>query len=315
MSKIKSEVMNVSPIDFFEFVYERQAVWLARNKYGHEKADWTTDPIISKYKFCNVYRELDACSQHLIEHVIKNPALSVSDKVFNIILYRRFNVRNFYTDIIKNPVYADKFDFDGLVFSVDEYRKTGGKVFNDAYIICQRYYTDKTRKWDKAYQQLAMMRDLAKNWTTLFYRIEKAKTMKDAWKTLESDIPLTGPFLAQQYLTDITYVKGIGKKWDKNSFCSVGPGAKPALDWMSYRLKGKTYEEKCHDLWRNQSYWFRRLEQNTGLKWGRVYYRQAYHRGIWLSLSNIQNCLCEFRKYTKLKTGQVQRKRIYKGSE
>src|SRR2546430_9607468 len=76
---LKSEVPHVwvrlSPAEptevyetYWRFAAERQAIFFRR--LAGLPAPWTSDPILARYKFTNVYRASDRVSQYLIRHVI-----------------------------------------------------------------------------------------------------------------------------------------------------------------------------------------------------------------------------------------------------
>ena len=50
---------------FFQTMYERQLIW-KRRFIDKKESPWTTDAIFKKFKFTNVYRELDRNSQYCI---------------------------------------------------------------------------------------------------------------------------------------------------------------------------------------------------------------------------------------------------------
>ena len=54
MKMLKRELLR-----FGKFVYERQAVWHRRFIEKLPPSEWTRDPVLRRYKFTNVYRELD----------------------------------------------------------------------------------------------------------------------------------------------------------------------------------------------------------------------------------------------------------------
>lgn len=70
---------------FFEFVFDRQAVWHKRTALGLP-APWTDDNILQNFRFCNVYRELDG-GTIAIDKYLAQP-LPAEQKLFNIIAYR-----------------------------------------------------------------------------------------------------------------------------------------------------------------------------------------------------------------------------------
>lgn len=75
---------------YWKFATERQQIFF--NRLNNE-AFWTNDPILSTYKFTNVYRATDRVSQYLIRNVIYNEAYPNSAKeiLFRIFLFKLFN--------------------------------------------------------------------------------------------------------------------------------------------------------------------------------------------------------------------------------
>lgn len=55
--------------DIESFVHERIAIWEKKTK--GETAPFTTDPILAKYRFCNIFREFDR--QTIAFHILLNP--------------------------------------------------------------------------------------------------------------------------------------------------------------------------------------------------------------------------------------------------
>lgn len=285
---------------FFAFIVERQRIW-HKKEILKLPSPWTIDPVLAKFKFCCVYRELDACTKHLIERII-NTALPFREKVFNILLYRRFNTRDFFDRYGVQK--CDGFDFDGLVDKMDEAKKQGVNLFNDAYIICQRTFESKYRKRDKHYQQLLIMHKLSENFNLFLV----GKSIEEFHKKFMA-MPLTGAFLSYQYCTDLTYIKELENVFpDLNEYTYVGPGAKGGVDLL-FPGHIKDYEYYCRIAWQAQ-------KEYMPKEWEDIYYRDAYYKSKWLSLSNIQSCLCEFRKWSNLSNPSIKcRKRYYKGAD
>lgn len=309
MSRAKMNPNKPTTLDFFEFVYDRHLIWYKRFVLK-QKSPWTKDPILSLYRFCNVYRELDRCSIHLIDNVIDNKELNLSDKIFNILVYRRFNTPYFYNHI--QPIKLEHFHWKDLELLMDRMKKDGLNLFNSAYIICQRSYASKYRKSDKHIQQLLLIEEIKnKSLNTIILSLKENK-IEELHKCLNVMIPLTGNFLAFQYCTDITYLPEFKNKFkDIGNFVSVGPGAKPAIDLLFPNTK-LPYDTNCKLLFDGQKLDFNKLKIRTGKDWNEIYYKYAYFKSPYLSLSNIQNSLCEFRKYCHLQTNPKKRKRIYR---
>ena len=85
MIKPKEEIFQY----YFYFVQERMNIcW---NKYD-QKLPWTTDEIIQKHKFTNVYRAADRVSQYLIKNVIyQENSFSPEDTLLRILVFKIFN--------------------------------------------------------------------------------------------------------------------------------------------------------------------------------------------------------------------------------
>lgn len=292
--------------DFYKFIYDRQLIWHRKEVVGLPREKWTDDPILYKNKFCNAYRELDKCSIHLLDNVIYNPRLNLEDKVFNIILYRRFNTPDFYSFI--RPMKIQEYDWKSCEKIMDHIKKNKINLFNSAYIICQRTFQSEYRKKDKHVQQLLLLNKIMLDWDMFYIKFLSQKTYKDAHKYLTT-ISLTGGFLAQQYLIDITYIAEFRNRWDINSTVDVGPGAIGAIELLYEKRKDVPYETYCKLLWSHQEKYLSRLD------WKRISYKRSIAGGEYLRLSDIQNCLCEFRKYCHLQTNPNKRKRYYKGAE
>jgi hypothetical protein len=74
---------------YWQFAAERQEIYQRRLQGC--PYPWTTDPILSKYRFTNVYRVTDRVSQYLLKNVIYNAQYSKVDLFFRILLFKLFN--------------------------------------------------------------------------------------------------------------------------------------------------------------------------------------------------------------------------------
>ena len=107
---------------------------------GGEPGPWTDDPILSTYKFCNVFRASDRVSQYMIRNVVysdnkANPA----DLLFRIIAFRMFSRNETWDAIVKflgrQPFIRDLEDEtfrEALEFALEEQ----GKLYTGAFILC-----------------------------------------------------------------------------------------------------------------------------------------------------------------------------------
>src|ERR1700761_617485 len=88
LGETKYPISRSNVCAFFALMGERHAIHL-RRKSG-QLPPWTDDPILQKYRFCNVYRVHDRSTQFLLSQVIE-PSKEGSDCFFRILLFRLFN--------------------------------------------------------------------------------------------------------------------------------------------------------------------------------------------------------------------------------
>lgn len=306
------DLKNIKLLDFYNFIYDRQLVWYKRTILK-QPYPWTDDPILKTYKFCNTYRELDKGTMYLIEAIINNKRIPLGSKLLNCMIYRRFNLPGFF-EWIDGPILEKGFfPFDNLIFKLEKRKAKGLNLFNDAYIVSQTPYDRKIGRKEKFVQQLCIFRDLMNKseYTRLSLDIITSRNLKNVHSILKDRVFGMGDFLAYQTVTDLTYFPEFKGKWDINSFVAMGPGSKPGVE-LIYNTRPIDYAERCHELWRCQDFWFDKLKKETSRDWNKIKFRKPYFKSEYLSLSNIQNCLCEFRKMVMLQRDPNKRKRYYK---
>src|SRR5271168_3018245 len=74
---------------FWRFASMRQELLFRR--LARIPAPWTSDPILARHKFTNVFRASDRVSQYLIRNVIYSGEQSPEESFFRIILFKLFN--------------------------------------------------------------------------------------------------------------------------------------------------------------------------------------------------------------------------------
>lgn len=297
-------------LDFYEFIYDRHMIWY-RKEFLKNKFPWTNDPTLRTYKFCNVYRELDKGTKYLIKTIINNKNISLEDRFLNCIAYRRFNLPGFF-EWIGGPVSCKKFEIGKYIHLLDKRKEKGLNLFNDAYIVSQTAYDKKpgVRK-EKHIQQMLVLRGLTDGCSDAI-KFFKGANLFEIHQNLKRNIFGMGDFLAYQTVTDLTYFPEFKRLWKINDFVAMGPGSKPGVDLLFPSVHTASYSQICKNLFSIQDQWFDELKRKKGKDWFKIYYRKAYYQDPYLSLSNIQNCLCEFRKYVTLQIDPNKRKRYYK---
>lgn len=294
--------------DFFEFIFERQNTWYKKTV---EKlySPWSEDEILNTYRFCNVYRELDggtiAISKYLHE---KN--ISPEMKLFNIIAYRFFNRRDTIEVLFGGLLNPQDFTVKSYEKCFDEEKKKGS-IFSNAYLVSSHPYNPDYRPKDKHVQILLMLDDLKDNLSKIIKELQSSSP-DEGLKIIEKNIKMAGPFLSGQILLDATYAGDI-INYSSNDFLIVGPGAHWGLNILfDKKLTKSEANKKCRYLYAIQKESFANLLKNKNKDWKKINWKnEQYCGGEYLSLHDIQNSLCEFRKYWRLKSGEKAKKRYY----
>lgn len=293
---------------FFEFVFDRQAVWHKRTALGLP-APWTDDNILQNFRFCNVYRELDGGTIAIGKYLAQ--PLPAEQKLFNIIAYRFFNRRDTIENLFGGLLSEQNFDFKTLEKRFDA-KKEEGNIFSNAYLITAHAYNPDYRPQDKHVQILLMLNDLRFKLEDIIKNLRESAP-QEGLKIIAEAVSSAGPFLAGQILLDATYAQNI-VPYTANDFLIVGPGAHWGLNIICGRvLNKKEADAECRKLWQMQPQAFAELKQTTDKDWNEVRWQsESYCGGKYLCLHDVQNSLCEFRKYWRLKQGENAKRRYFK---
>jgi hypothetical protein len=299
-------------LKFYEFIYDRHYIWWKRF-VQKTPPPWTADPILQKYKFCNMYRELDKGTQYIIERVINTPH-HLSVKIFNIYCYRFFNSYGLFENFFEGLLNPEDYDFKHNEELLDKKLASGMKIYSDAYTTCQIPFNEHYRKSNKHIQvllKLKRLRDLILH-ENFVQRFVAGETPEQQIQVLR-EIPTVGPFLAGQIYLDITYTKEIS--FTGNDFLIIGPGAAEGIKLLAPTLPEKNYEAYILKLQANENYFFDQLI-TKGKDFRGIRYNSHYQiNNNCLSLMNYQHNLCEYRKYLNLSNPERKSKKRYYNSE
>lgn len=294
--------------DFFEFIFERQSIWHKKTVEKHA-TPWSEDKVLNTYRFCNVYRELDG-GTIAINKYLQEKNISPEMKLFNIVAYRFFNRRDTIEVLFGGLLNPQDFAVKSYEKRFDDEKKRGS-IFSNAYLVSSHPYNSNYRPKDKHVQILLMLDDLKDNLSKIIKELQSSSP-DEGLKIIEKNIKMAGPFLSGQILLDVTYAGDI-VNYTSNDFLIVGPGAHWGLNILfDKKLSKIEANEKCRYLYSIQQEAFANLLKNKNKNWKNVNWKnEQYCGGEYLSLHDIQNSLCEFRKYWRLKADEKSKKRYY----
>lgn len=196
--------------DFFDFIYQRYLIF-HKKEILKLSPPYTEDPILSNYKFCNVFREDDAGTKI----IFSLPSNNKRELLTNIFSYRIFNRRDHFDNIgwinISN---FSPHSFKEHLLSIKEKRP----IFSDAYLV----------NWN--------LDNILNSLEFLSSSYDLDKLNKDSPKEVFNELKklkCIGPFLAYQLFQDLSYFGDLFHRFNGNDFVEIGPGCLGALDLLN----------------------------------------------------------------------------------
>ncbi len=195
---------------------ERQAIF--HRRASGRPALWTTDPILSTYRFTNAYRASDRVSQYLLHHVIYDAERDAADTFFRILLFKIFNRTDtweYLRDQVGEPELSG-FDPARYARALDPRIEAGTRIYSAAYIMPSPQLGHRR----KHANHLALLHRLVVDGSLA--QLSRASTLQQLYRQL-LDVPSFGPFLAFQYAIDLNYSPHLD--FDEMEYVVAGPGA------------------------------------------------------------------------------------------
>lgn len=268
--------------DIEKFSIQRQKIW--EKKTLGKKKPYTKDMVLSKYKFCNVYRELDR--QTIEIHIMLKGLEEDFDKwLLNVLFcrlvcnaetikkvgllsFRDSNNRGVYQKLLKlpRPKYGSAY-----IFPISLIMKSDYPTREEFFCFYLPQVTRKCSKLIKSFQE------------------------KSVVSSLEEILPAFGfnlRFHWTEVLIDTAYQ--FPELIDLFKRFPIGPGAKPTMKLLSNEADP---ENTCLALTNTPLREFPHLTFNG--------------KKVHLSVENWEGIACEYRKYSNLKKG-TGRRRLYK---
>ncbi|KAJ7145834.1 hypothetical protein C8R44DRAFT_599989 [Mycena epipterygia] len=270
--------------------------WLAERKAIYDRrragmpAPWTSDKILSKYKFCNAYRVLDRTSQFTITDVIEKGSQDRTELLFRILLFNCFNrieTWKFLEERFNGALtYAD--------FDLDKYNKVLSKadmtLYTGAYQKIAYTYEYKANHMGYLQQLQIFMQDLPDV-------LANAKYAADVYEAIAA-YPGMGAFTTFQLMLILSYSPLLN--FSGNDFVIPGPGGRAGLLQMfgsSLRRAKKAAPGIEADILRWMAKTQRAHFKRLGLDF--AYLRDAEGKELALDLADLEHAVCEVDKYVR----------------
>ena len=293
-SPTPTEIYNV----YWKFATERQNVFFS--KLSGDITQATTDPILLKYRFTNVYRASDRVSQYLIRNVIysNNQDYSPENMLFRILLFKLFNKIETW-EILEQAlgnISYDEYSYKKYNDILNEQLLKQVRIYSAAYIMPSGKSSFGHLR--KHQNHLALLEMIMKDGFSS--KVAKARNLESLYHIL-LQYPTFGRFLAFQLSIDINYSQLCD--FDEMSFVVAGPGAQNGIQKCFGTLGNYSNEDIIKYMAEKQQNEFERLGLDFKDLWGRP-----------LQLIDCQNLFCEVDKYCRVaypsSLGKSDRKRI-----
>ena len=287
---MKLQLMRRSVVyeDFWRFSIERQSIM--KRRLAGAPPPWTTDSILSQYRFTNVYRACDRVSQYLVRHVIYDGDQNPREIVFRTLLFKLFNrigTWGLITEALGEPHYSPRM-LSHISSILTRALKSGERIYSAAYIIPPlRGYRGRKHQGHLALLE-RMMRE------RIDRQLQTARSMEQAYRILWG-YPMLGPFLAYQFLIDLNYSSVL--RFSEMDFIVPGPGA---IRGIAKCFPGYPAGREA-DIIRLVSEAQAAEFERRGAKGFGLYGRK-------MQLIDCQNVFCEVDKYARLAHPQIMSK-------
>jgi len=256
--------------DFWDFVNKRQRIWYRRFVKGLP-SPWTDDPLLATARFTNVYRELDRGTLWAIENILQQT--DFKNMLFQSIAYRCLNRVETLEQV--NLPNCNTYHAGDLYLELEALKEKGKPIFGAAYV------TPVMKGVSRLIAYSVTVRDAHNHLDQLYRETRSAPTLEYAWKVLQEIQGIAG-FLAFEVINDLLYTN-YWTDFTEDDFVFIGPGAIRGLQYLRPDCTRTQAEQYLVELRNKQRSY---LPKNF-----------PYYQGKEITLANMENCCCEFRKY------------------
>ena len=274
--------------DLFAFIKERYAI-LQRRQWLPKP--WTQDPILQSYRFCNVYREDDTVTQWIKQNW-RDPHRNEPDVWFAMAVARFVNWPDTLDEVGYPAPWTDfmrrKF-VNTLAYRADQ----GKKVWTGAYLIHA----------GKGGSKIAHVAHdiLDPLWERRDYILDGARSCEIFNQRL-MEFEGLGSFMAGQITCDTKYTALLDTALDWWDFAVPGPGSRRGLA----RVFGYPVDYR----WKDAEWYVNLLHLKSGIS---PLVLEAKMPPI--HAQDLQNCLCEFDKYERVRLNEGRPRSNYPGTK
>lgn len=262
---------------FFAFVNEREHIRIAKES-GAPQFMWTQDPVLQKYRFCNVFREDDRTTRYFAR-TVRDPLRNKTEALIATIGWRWFNrIETCARVTTREWATADTGAMRAALRDVSP-------VVTGAYVI-------------KTPTGMCKLEGILDSIDRVVVELAKPKFLPcslEAWHAELTHLPYIGRFMAYEVVTDLRHTAMLENATDTMTWASAGPGCCRGAGWVrdgfpdSIRYPGVRGQESAMNV-------MRALLEMSLTEWD-------YPDRPW-EMREVEHCLCEYDKYRRAQGGQ-----------
>jgi hypothetical protein len=319
---------------FFEYARKRQQIYIDRQ--AGKPQPWTNDKILQKYRFCNVFRELDKTTKWFADNV-RDPMSEKRDPRILLanVVFRMFNRIETGEAIFRDDdllgghsvfdEFSEKGDIRPLKRAILKRLGKRGPYVTGSYIISappgyskldgvlevvRRFYKQK-REWSGVLDMMGWEGEQGA--TELLTENPGKFTLESTWEWLRQ-FDYLGTFHSYEIVTDLRHTYLLDRAPDIMTWANPGPGCRRGLNRVMGREKNaKFYSQdeilismaKILGKSKKREYW-PQSRIDTNKMW---MYDHEWPR--W-EMRDVEHTLCEFDKYERTRAGEGRPRGVFK---
>lgn len=265
--------------EFWRFTHDRYDLYVNRLLLGRPVP--SGDPVLDGNRFTNTFRATDRVSQRLLHIQLEGPQ-DPESLVLRTLLFKVFNKESTWDAIVAElgePSWPGNWNPTRVNALLADRLASGEKIFTGSYMMVNPL----TKGWVKHEFYVDMITVVMENYLPVLL---ESQSMRELVSRL-NDVPGIGDFLAYQYAVDLNYSPLFG--FSEDEYVLPGHGARRGI----VKLFGdsRMADRKVRSLLDDR-------DRGPLLRGQRP-----------MHLTDLQNMLCEYDKYTRAAGGMKQRYR------
>lgn len=289
--------LNEHQHKFWYWINERHNIYLRRQ--AGESAPWTDDPILQKYRFCNVFRELDRVTCWIRNHWRRRHR----NTWFAMCIARQIN----WPPTLGRIGFPFVWEPDKVFKTLTEMRNAGEKIYTGAYMLRGDIQRNHNTTNDKpSYTVYSVLDPVYKAYQKEFGGTPYADSGTFPFQNIEgvtrwlSKFHGWGGFLSYEVATDLRHTFVLQLASDIHTWANPGPGARRGLN----RYHGRPVKAQL-------------TVPNAVVEMRDLLAKSGRHLGIHvpdLEMRDIEHSLCEYDKYMRVYLGEGRPRGTYRPS-